>query len=77
MAVSGGDKVVREFALHADLGASIVVARIGEAKTLTLPKRSIEWRRLAGRVAEGPRGRKLAVVEAEMPAWLAKDRGLR
>ncbi len=30
----------------------------------------------SSRVAEGPHGAKLAVIEVEMPAWLASDRGL-
>ncbi len=70
------DLVIHQLALHRDNGASIVVSRVGDTRIFMLPKRGITWTRLPGRVAEGPHGRKLAVVEVEMPRWLASERGL-
>ncbi len=73
--MSGDERIVRWFALHREWGASLIVSRVGETKTLTLPKRLITWKHLPG-VAEGPHGRKLALIEADMPAWVARDRGV-
>lgn len=74
--MSGDERVLRQFALREEKGASLIVARAGETKTLALPKRLVAWKRLPGRVVEGPHGLKLALVEVEMPAWLARDRGI-
>lgn len=74
--MSQADRVVLEFALHRDNPSHWIVSRVGDVSTIVLPKRGCTIQRPSGRFATGPRGLKLAVVEIDMPAWLAKDRGL-
>lgn len=65
-----------EFALHATKPTSWTVSAIGSSKTISIPMQSATLRHLAGRVAEGPKRTKLAVVEIDMPLWLAKKEKL-
>jgi hypothetical protein len=69
--------IVVELALRAELRASLIVSRIGDDDTISLPLRSISWRRLPGRVAAGSQGAKFAIVQVTMPLWLAADRRLK
>ena len=66
-----------DLALRAELRASLIVSRIGDDDTISLPLRSISWRRLPGRIAAGSQGAKFAIVEVTMPLWLAADRRLK
>jgi hypothetical protein len=69
--------IVVELALRAELRASLIVSRIGDDDTISLPLRCISWRRLPGRVAAGSQGAKFAIVQVTMPLWLAADRRLK
>jgi hypothetical protein len=72
------ETVTQELALHNEhLNQSIMVSEFGEGgKVFPLPKSQIEYRMLRGKYVTATDGRKLPIIEVEMPEWIAKDRGL-
>jgi hypothetical protein len=71
-----GETLTREFVLHKKRATALVVSRDAHSRTFALPLREITWRYLGARHVEGPRGVKLAVVEATLPTWLARKEGV-
>jgi hypothetical protein len=69
-------KVTLTLAHHGDAGATIKVSETGDADHAVLLPRSqikiISSGRARGSVGQS----KAAVIEVQMPEWLAKDRGL-
>ena len=68
--------VTHQLALVKETPAALMARAHATARTISLPKSEIDWRVAPGRWEPGPKGLKLAVIEVEMPRWLAKDRGL-
>ena len=74
--MSRDDRVTHQLALVKDEAISWTLARIGGGRPFAIPKREASLRHLPGRFEEGAQGLKWAVVEVEMPRWIARDRGL-
>ena len=69
--------VIHQLALHRDMPSSWMVSRCGDTHVFAIPKAVATLTYVPGRFEPGPKGVKFAVVDIEMPDWIAHDRGLR